>query len=466
VAITAGCEVRVAGSYSGGQWIGTTLRVYYPPSFNGFEQDATGNPVTDGDILGDAQYQVWLISSPSLDTDNGSSADFTCTLEYQELHGTLTLDNVIPAEMQGRLGMICTPGVSSEAIYPWADDSFVAIGIYRKAISWCNQNPIENAVSGLDGRITSLEGGSGTGGGIRAIDDFVVGDSPVTLTSAHHFVRCDATSGPITLNLPSASTSNKQDYFVKKIDNSANVINIVPDGTDTIQGESSIVAISENSTYYLACDGTKWEIILTGFGRPISDDTPPSVTITTPTTTGSWSQTESAITVSGTAEDLESGITSMSYEMTGDTTGTGPIAITPGASISWSTALSLNVGTTTITITAINGDALESTDVLSVTYSLAAATQGFTSGGNSGIMSHRIDKFNFTSNSSATDHGDLSVARERAAGQSSNAQGFTSGGNSGSVSNVIDKFDFTSNVTATDHGNLSASRERAAGQQG
>ena len=43
--------------------------------------------------------------------------------------------------------------------------------------------------------------------------------------------------------------------------------------------------------------------------------------------------------------------------------------------------------------------------------------------------------------------------------------GFASGGYTGSRSNVIDKFSFTSNTTATDHGDLSVSRSSASGSQ-
>jgi len=78
-----------------------------------------------------------------------------------------------------------------------------------------------------------------------------------------------------------------------------------------------------------------------------------------------------------------------------------------------------------------------------------------------------IDKFTFASDANATDVGNLTVAREEVAGQSSSTYGYSSGGIAGFIgSNVIDKFTFASDANATDVGNLTVARERAAGQQG
>ena len=57
----------------------------------------------------------------------------------------------------------------------------------------------------------------------------------------------------------------------------------------------------------------------------------------------------------------------------------------------------------------------------------------------------------------------MTQARNTAAGQSSTASGYSSGG-SGYV-NTIDKFSFSSDGNATDVGDLTQAREQAAGQQ-
>ena len=86
---------------------------------------------------------------------------------------------------------------------------------------------------------------------------------------------------------------------------------------------------------------------------------------------------------------------------------------------------------------------------------------GFTMGGSA--PSNVIDKFAFSSNTTAIDHGDLSVARGYASGSRSGTEGFTGGGFVSSNSNVIDKFAFSSNTTAIDHGDLSVARYGLAG---
>lgn len=96
-------------------------------------------------------------------------------------------------------------------------------------------------------------------------------------------------------------------------------------------------------------------------------------------------------------------------------------------------------------------------------------TSGYTSGGLSPgpTNTNTIDKFPFATNANATDVGDLTVVRNRAAGQSSTASGYTSGGYQPAPAvsyNVIDKFPFASNANATDVGDLTIVRNATAGQ--
>jgi hypothetical protein len=86
---------------------------------------------------------------------------------------------------------------------------------------------------------------------------------------------------------------------------------------------------------------------------------------------------------------------------------------------------------------------------------------GYTSGGNPGTPSttNVIDKFPFASGGNATDAGDLFQARATAGGNSSELCGYTSGGISTITvpyvfSDTVDRFPFSSFTTATDVGNL------------
>jgi len=93
-----------------------------------------------------------------------------------------------------------------------------------------------------------------------------------------------------------------------------------------------------------------------------------------------------------------------------------------------------------------------------------SSTHGYTQGGSSNgstTFHNIIDKFAFASAGNATDHGDLSVARYYASGHSSATHGFAATGSP--VTNVIDKYSFSSGTTAADHGDAASSKRSASG---
>jgi hypothetical protein len=106
----------------------------------------------------------------------------------------------------------------------------------------------------------------------------------------------------------------------------------------------------------------------------------------------------------------------------------------------------------------------------------SSADNGYNSGGQISPTSptvnnqvNTIDKFPFASDANATDVGNLTVARDGPAGQSSTENGYASGGWAGApattpvVYNVIDKFPFASDTNASDVGNLTVSRRFVGG---
>lgn len=89
----------------------------------------------------------------------------------------------------------------------------------------------------------------------------------------------------------------------------------------------------------------------------------------------------------------------------------------------------------------------------------ARSSNGFTSGGmnSSNVEVNIINKFSF-SGGNASDHGDLTVNKEYPSGVSTSYRGYNAGGNNTANVSTIDKFNFSSNVTATGHGSLSSAR--------
>ena len=86
----------------------------------------------------------------------------------------------------------------------------------------------------------------------------------------------------------------------------------------------------------------------------------------------------------------------------------------------------------------------------------SSTTHGYTCGGThppGATYTDAIEKFTFATDNNATDHGDMTTARNQAAGQSSTTHGYITGGYSPNTDN-IEKFAFASNVTAADQGDL------------
>jgi hypothetical protein len=102
----------------------------------------------------------------------------------------------------------------------------------------------------------------------------------------------------------------------------------------------------------------------------------------------------------------------------------------------------------------------------------SSTTFGYHAGGYSGpprVTLNTIDKFSFAADGNATDVGDLTEGKENASGQSSTSHGYSSGGFVGSAppyvySNVINKFPFSSDTNASDIGDLTIARNALAGQ--
>ena len=128
---------------------------------------------------------------------------------------------------------------------------------------------------------------------------------------------------------------------------------------------------------------------------------------------------------------------------------------------------------------ATNANATDVGDMtLLFTFSAGASStvSGYNSGGvgRSGtpfpyIGRNIIEKFPFATDANATDVGDLTVARQRAAGVTSTDSGYSLGGSpapvDGGLTSFIDKFPFATDANATDVGDLSGEFTSATGLQ-
>ena len=118
--------------------------------------------------------------------------------------------------------------------------------------------------------------------------------------------------------------------------------------------------------------------------------------------------------------------------------------------------------------TGLSNASFNSANGLAATH-FQGSVSGYSSGGYNGTSrENTIDKFPFSSDGNASDVGDLTLARNGTAGQSSTSSGYSSGGlNPGSSPtrvNIIDKFPFAADGNATDVGDLTTHRNILAGQ--
>jgi hypothetical protein len=75
-------------------------------------------------------------------------------------------------------------------------------------------------------------------------------------------IIADATGGAIVVNLPTAVGISGRMYSVKKVDSSANAVDITPDGTEMIDGVNAAVSITlQYSAFQVISDGANWWVI-------------------------------------------------------------------------------------------------------------------------------------------------------------------------------------------------------------
>lgn len=83
----------------------------------------------------------------------------------------------------------------------------------------------------------------------------------ITITTTTFLLLVDASSGPETVNLPSAVTMENRVLNIKKIDNSANTVTIDADGAETIDGALTVVLTDQWENIELMCDGNEWFVL-------------------------------------------------------------------------------------------------------------------------------------------------------------------------------------------------------------
>lgn len=83
-----------------------------------------------------------------------------------------------------------------------------------------------------------------------------------TLTGSDYFVRMWTVLGSdLTATLPAAASHKGRVYVIKKYGSETNTVTIDPDGSETIDGESTKVMATENEAYMIQSDGSNWFVL-------------------------------------------------------------------------------------------------------------------------------------------------------------------------------------------------------------
>ncbi len=85
--------------------------------------------------------------------------------------------------------------------------------------------------------------------------------SDYSLTIDNYSLLCDATSASFSVYLPTSVGITGKIYLIKKIDSSANTVTIIPSGTETIDGSTSIVQNTADEIITIQSNGVNWIII-------------------------------------------------------------------------------------------------------------------------------------------------------------------------------------------------------------
>jgi hypothetical protein len=82
-----------------------------------------------------------------------------------------------------------------------------------------------------------------------------------TIATSDTVVLADATSGSVTITLPTASSASGYRFFIKRIDNSANSVSVQRQGSDTIDGATSQSLSLQYMSITVVSNGSNWYII-------------------------------------------------------------------------------------------------------------------------------------------------------------------------------------------------------------
>ena len=147
---------------------------------------------------------------------------------------------------------------------------------------------------GSDGLALIADSAEATGlkWGSIAGNNLVTKNSSVTLLITEKIILADASSGAITLTLPTAVGNKDSVFRIKKVDSDfTNAVTIDPDGVETIDGSTDTLLSTQGETIEIVSDGTEWSVLQRKNPSIWLAYTPTGSWTTNATYTGFWKRT-------------------------------------------------------------------------------------------------------------------------------------------------------------------------------
>ena len=82
-----------------------------------------------------------------------------------------------------------------------------------------------------------------------------------TALTSDFVLLCDASSGALTITLPSVASNPGNPFYVKRLNSGANTVTIAAVGSDLIDGSSTAVLNSRYETLLLVAEAGSWHVI-------------------------------------------------------------------------------------------------------------------------------------------------------------------------------------------------------------
>ncbi|HSX43168.1 MAG TPA: hypothetical protein VLF59_03720 [Candidatus Saccharimonadales bacterium] len=136
-----------------------------------------------------------------------------------------------------------TSGATGDTYYRDSSGNFTRLGV------------------GSSGQVLKVASGLPSWGTANGTFSTTTKTTGYTVTSSDTVVFADATSGNVTITLPTASGVAGYRFYVKRIDGSANTVTISRSGSDTIDGMTSFTLDLQYTAFGVVSNGSNWYIL-------------------------------------------------------------------------------------------------------------------------------------------------------------------------------------------------------------